>query len=227
MRSSGASASIHAARDRLAGPRVHPARARGQVDPPRPLPCTAPAPPAGRGRTGTGRRCRTAQRRRGNRRTAAASAALPFRMASLHLLHDVGPQALAQEQQLPDDAVGLLAEGPDLVAGARARARTRGSRTPCRRNSGQKTPYWNQRTSSSRKSGSSMSPPRKPPMSVVHQGMPLMADVQPGPDLLAAGLEGGVDVARPDGGAVAAGCRPRRERHRLMSSSSPAAFMPS
>ena len=43
---------------------------------------------------------------------------------------------------------------------------------PWSRNSGQNAPYWNQRTISSRKYGVSILPPWKPPMSVVHQGMP-------------------------------------------------------
>ena len=48
-----------------------------------------------------------------------------------------------------------------------------------RRKGGQKTPYWNQRTISSLKEGSRTSPFMKPPMSVVHQGMPLMAMFSP------------------------------------------------
>ena len=47
-----------------------------------------------------------------------------------------------------------------------------GWRTPCSRKTGQNTPNWNQRTISSRNDGSLMSPFLKPPMSVVHHGMP-------------------------------------------------------
>src|SRR5450759_396819 len=35
-----------------------------------------------------------------------------------HLFHDVGPQPLTQEQQLPDDGVGRLTEGPGFVRAA-------------------------------------------------------------------------------------------------------------
>src|ERR1017187_403075 len=55
----------------------------------------------------------------------------------------------------------------------------RGSRKPCSRSSGQNTPYWNQRTISSRNSGSAGSPPWKPPISVVHHGSPLTATFRP------------------------------------------------
>jgi dihydrodipicolinate synthase/N-acetylneuraminate lyase len=44
---------------------------------------------------------------------------------------------------------------------------------------GQKTPYWNQRTISSRNSSVRISPLWNPPMSVVHQGMPLIAMLRP------------------------------------------------
>jgi len=47
-----------------------------------------------------------------------------------------------------------------------------GSRIPCSRKTGENTPNWKQRTMSSRKDGEVMSPPLKPPMSVVHHGMP-------------------------------------------------------
>ena len=54
-----------------------------------------------------------------------------------------------------------------------------GSLTPWSLKSGQKTPNWNQRTTSSRKYGELGSPPLKPPMSVVHHGIPEMAMFKP------------------------------------------------
>ena len=54
-----------------------------------------------------------------------------------------------------------------------------GRRLPCSRMRGLEVPYWNQRISTSRYPGSSGPPPAKPPMSVFHQGIPLMATFSP------------------------------------------------
>ena len=54
-----------------------------------------------------------------------------------------------------------------------------GSRSPCRRMTGQNVPYWNQRANTSRNASSSGLPPWKPPMSVVHHGMPAMPMCRP------------------------------------------------
>ena len=51
---------------------------------------------------------------------------------------------------------------------------SQGERSPCMRKTGRKQPQANHRARSSRKPGSSAHPPRKPPRSQVHQGIPAM-----------------------------------------------------
>ena len=108
-------------------------------------------------------------------------------MTFLHLLLYIGTDTLPKEQVLGKDFIGFLAVTPNLVVRTGRRTAVTHSfqgipeltLAPCRRNTGQNTPYWNQRTSSSRNAGSLGSPKSKPPMSVVHQGMPATAMCSP------------------------------------------------
>ena len=77
-----------------------------------------------------------------------------------------------------------------------------GRRSPWMRNRGQKAPYSNQRTRSSLYSGSSGSPLKNPPMSVVHHGMPLMAIFSPARTCTRNDSNVAGSVARPDCRAI-------------------------
>ena len=73
---------------------------------------------------------------------------------------------------------------------------------------GLNVPNWNQRTSSSRKAGSAVTPPWKPPMSVAHHGMPASPMLSPAQTLLAQILPGGEDIAAPHERPVALAAHP-------------------
>ena len=131
--------------------------------------------PGGRGRAGTRLRWPRPPGRPGSPRRAGASVEAPVRVRTPHLDVEVRPDAVRawrvppgsrRSASSPNDQTSF---GPPVISVPKG---VRGARKPCSRNSGQKAPNWNQRTISSRKSGSSGSPPWKPPMSVVHHGMP-------------------------------------------------------
>ena len=61
----------------------------------------------------------------------------------------------------------------------RSRGFVLSDRTPCNRMTGQNAHNWNKRIKSSWNSGSWISPPVKPPMSVVHHGIPEMPMLRP------------------------------------------------
>ena len=107
-------------------------------------------------------------------------------------------------------AVRLVSVGPDLVRAAGHLGAERHLRLAIAVEPEERapTPYWNQRITSSRYSGSSGSPPWKPPMSVVHHGMPERPMFSPAGIWARSVSKVDVDVAGPDGGAVALASRP-------------------
>ena len=150
----------------------------------------------------------------GSRRTAGASAAGPSRPPRRQRGGDRGAGAPgaggaprgsgtpARRSPIP----GSVRPGP--------RSPRAGSRKPWSRMTGQNVPYWNQRMNSSRYASSAGRPPWKPPMSVVHHGIPASDALRPAGNLPPERLPRRHDVAAPQDDAVPLGSRPRRAGER-------------
>jgi len=128
-----------------------------------------------------------------------------------HLGHHVGAQAFAQEEQLADDAVLLVAERPDLIVRAGLlrpdhRARLADPVQPeDRAEHAELEPADDQLAERGVVDIAVLEPPdvRRPPRDAGQ------ADVQASGNLPAQVLEGRVDVTGPDQGTVALAARPR------------------
>jgi len=138
-------------------------------------------------------------------------------MRHLHLQVDIRAQPFAEEEDILDDAVTFVAERPDFVGGAgRFRSeemRGRGARfaEAVETEDGAENAELEPADDEFLEIGRIDIAVVKPPISVVHQGIPLQADVETGTDLRLEGFKGGKDIAGPDGGAETLTAGPERE----------------
>ena len=117
----------------------------------------------------------------GKSKNSGRMGGMPFSWASAHLLHDVRAQPLAQEEQLLEDARRLPRRtttprsAPPCSTGYQLSRLAEAVQAEQRAEDAVLEPAHDQLA----EVGSSGSPSKKPPMSVVHQGMPLSAMFSP------------------------------------------------